>query len=302
MPPSTRKVDDEAWLNSVAREMRRRLAKSPKFQTRAEPVDETNTDGWKVRLGHSRAAKTTHVELWFDHYFGLSRPKVFWAGFYWSSRSAFMKACGLWARRVRDSRRIANRDVSFRRDTYTLKQPRILGRLYLERYDAEFFLGVFSRPTPASRVAVLSEADRLLNSALTTDGRIDFGYVERRLLKKEQLAAFEDRHREAETACFRRNRKLLDERKRQDKYTCQVCDFRFARSYPGLTSEYAEAHHVVPLHKRKRRRPTTVADLRTVCANCHRMLHYRLLGTRADLKILRRMVMKARRAAAQNEL
>jgi hypothetical protein len=193
MASSNRSVDDEAWLASVARDLRRRLSKSARVQTRSGPVEETNTGGWNVRLGHSRAAKTTHIALWFDHYFGFSRPRILWSGFYWSSRLAFTKACGLWASRVRDNRKINNQDVSFRRQTYTLKQPRVLRKLYLERYDTGFFLGMFcSRPTAAAKTTLLAEADRFLSTALTTDGRIDFAYVERRLLKKEDLAALEE--------------------------------------------------------------------------------------------------------------
>jgi hypothetical protein len=294
----THSVDNEAWLTTIAQDLRKRLSKSATIRTRSAPAEETNTGGWSTELGYSRAAKTTKAEVWFDRYLGLDRPRTVWAGFRWSTRAAFDKACGLWANRVRADRRITDQDASVRRRIYTLKRPRMTRRPYLERYAPEFFFGIFwLRPTTgAAKARWLADAARFFNAALTTDGRIDLAYVERRVLRRDELAALEDRHRAAETACFRRNRTLLDERKRRDRYTCRVCGFRFDQFYAGLTFAYAEAHHIIPLHKRKRRRPTTLSDLRTVCANCHRMLHYRLFGTRSDLKTLGKMVTKARRA------
>jgi predicted HNH restriction endonuclease len=49
--------------------------------------------------------------------------------------------------------------------------------------------------------------------------------------------------------------------------------------------------------RKGKKKPTTLRDLETVCANCHRMLHRRYTGTRPDMKALRRAVMKAKRAS-----
>ena len=291
--------ESKAWLVGVSDKLRKLLRKSPKFVVKADSPHGTSADGWYVRVGQSKAAKTTEIECWFDHYFGVLRPKIFWYGFFWSSRASLRKACGLWETRVEKKSRIGNKDVAFRKRAYTLKKPRKTGRAYLEKYDTHSYLGFYrpSNGTAASASRLALEASHFLNEALAKDGRIEYSYVERRILKKEDLTALEERHRGAETACFRRNRALLEKCKRRDKHTCTVCRFNFEAFYGGLFKEYAEAHHIVPLHKRKGRKPTKLSGLVTVCANCHRMLHHRMPGTRADLKTLRRLVKKAKSAS-----
>jgi predicted HNH restriction endonuclease len=49
----------------------------------------------------------------------------------------------------------------------------------------------------------------------------------------------------------------------------------------------------VPLSKLRGEIRTRIEDLRTVCANCHRMLH-RMDGERGDFGKLRRLVRTAR--------
>jgi predicted HNH restriction endonuclease len=65
---------------------------------------------------------------------------------------------------------------------------------------------------------------------------------------------------------------------------------RFEKVYgKELGRDFAEAHHLVPLHKLKGVVKTSLDDLRTVCANCHRMLH-RMDGKREDITKLRAIV------------
>ena len=53
---------------------------------------------------------------------------------------------------------------------------------------------------------------------------------------------------------------------------CEVCEFDFERTYGERGRNYAEVHHVTPLHVSG---PTTtrLRDLAVLCANCHRMIH-----------------------------
>ena len=82
-------------------------------------------------------------------------------------------------------------------------------------------------------------------------------------------------------------------RKRMDGYRCQVCGLKFDEMYGVLGTGVAEAHHVVPLAKLKRAQKPNVADLCTVCANCHRMLH-RMRGEGGDLDSLRQIILENR--------
>lgn len=82
---------------------------------------------------------------------------------------------------------------------------------------------------------------------------------------------------------------LARERKVRDNYECQVCGFRFEAIYGDIGSAYAEAHHRVPLSHLKGRVRTTIDDLVTVCANCHRMLH-QMEGRKTDVATLRRRI------------
>src|SRR5262245_17452874 len=128
MPSGDNDVTDKAWLLLTAAVLRKGLTKVAKIRVRLEPVESTNTAGWSILVGVSRKPETTKIEVWLDHYFGLSRPRIFWFGFHWTSRSAFRKACGLWERRVPEARRLNSQDLSVRRGTYTLKEPRKKGR------------------------------------------------------------------------------------------------------------------------------------------------------------------------------
>jgi predicted HNH restriction endonuclease len=80
-------------------------------------------------------------------------------------------------------------------------------------------------------------------------------------------------------------------RKQYDNFVCQVCGFDYTKIYGNLGDDFAEAHHIVPLGKNDNQRITTIDDLITVCANCHRMLH-RLNGEAGDITKLKKTVNK----------
>ncbi len=63
-------------------------------------------------------------------------------------------------------------------------------------------------------------------------------------------------------------------RKIADNFTCKICGFSFATAYPGIGDGFAEAHHKVPLAGSIKERDISPKNLVTVCANCHRMLHW----------------------------
>jgi hypothetical protein len=56
---------------------------------------------------------------------------------------------------------------------------------------------------------------------------------------------------------------------------CEICGFDFAKTYGAHGRNFIEAHHTTPLSHLGGERETRIEDLALVCANCHRMLHYR---------------------------
>ncbi len=78
-----------------------------------------------------------------------------------------------------------------------------------------------------------------------------------------------------------RNQKLVTTKKEkfQDenrgRLYCEACRFDFADSYPKHGEGFIECHHLRPLSQLQPDTITTLDDLALLCANCHRMVHYR---------------------------
>lgn len=75
-------------------------------------------------------------------------------------------------------------------------------------------------------------------------------------------------------ATFRaRNRALIEAKKTNSDYRCEVCDMSFKEVYGNIGEGYIIAHHINPIGSRKNASRTTLADIALVCSNCHDMLH-----------------------------
>lgn len=97
----------------------------------------------------------------------------------------------------------------------------------------------------------------------TTDAHRQYAEGERQ--RREQFA-------------FLRNPALARDAKERDTYTCVVCHFSPAQSYGAAHRAVSlECHHLTPLAERNdpALKHSTLADVVTVCANCHRLLHSR---------------------------
>jgi len=61
-------------------------------------------------------------------------------------------------------------------------------------------------------------------------------------------------------------------------YSCFVCGFNYFDRYGAVGERYIEVHHLKPVSGFVGEHPVDpIADLRPVCANCHRMLHRKKL-------------------------
>lgn len=75
-----------------------------------------------------------------------------------------------------------------------------------------------------------------------------------------------------------RNPKLVKAKKSQQlkihgKLTCEVCGFDFYHMYGERGLGFIECHHISPLCELVGSTRTTLAMLRLVCSNCHKMIH-----------------------------
>lgn len=85
-----------------------------------------------------------------------------------------------------------------------------------------------------------------------------------------------ERVKEAVFISKSRNRKIVDEKKRNSNYTCEVCGFNFEKMYGDIGKKFIVAHHLRPIGIRgEKGEITRQEDIALVCENCHRMLHIR---------------------------
>lgn len=54
---------------------------------------------------------------------------------------------------------------------------------------------------------------------------------------------------------------------------CELCLFQFVKSYPFLSRDVIEVHHIVPLASLTQSTKITLNDLMLLCANCHLAIH-----------------------------
>ena len=86
-----------------------------------------------------------------------------------------------------------------------------------------------------------------------------------------QKEALEGEAYKAEAIFRSRNRALIQAKKANSDYRCEVCRFGFEETYGAIGREYVVAHHLKPIAAGPSK--TTLDDIALVCANCHAMIH-----------------------------
>ena len=147
------------------------------------------------------------------------------------------------------------RDSKFFPFVITANQVRLSQGMYLARVTPALF-ALFTDALGIEKAQTSGVPD-------TTDAHRQYADGERQ--RREQYA-------------FLRNPALARDAKERDDYTCVVCRFSPTQSYGA--AHYAvslECHHLIPLAERNdpTLKHSTLADVVTVCANCHRLLHSR---------------------------
>jgi predicted HNH restriction endonuclease len=255
----------------------------------------TNTDGWTVKIGDLGKGQP-ELQIWYDRFSGYEERKLY-ACFFSKNRRMIKNLIKHTSKDMYPVRNVSNRDIVEteikKKDSFMVLQERIgrheFNAPILEEYESgDTFFGIFdpTRDTAeeinqyfcSRAVAFFEDVARSLPTAKVSDDQHE---VYPRNENRQQVRSHLQRER---------NRLLANDRKVMDDYTCQVCGMRFEKVYgKELGRDFAEAHHLVPLHKLKGVVKTSLDDLRTVCANCHRMLH-RMDGKREDITKLRAIV------------
>ena len=101
----------------------------------------------------------------------------------------------------------------------------------------------------------------------------DVKQIDSRLITLREDAALEGQTYTRESVFRRRNAALIQSKKVNSDYRCEVCGFNFEKSYGSIGYEFIIAHHNEPVSKRKRPSLTTLNEISLLCANCHAMVH-----------------------------
>jgi predicted HNH restriction endonuclease len=88
-----------------------------------------------------------------------------------------------------------------------------------------------------------------------------------------QMAVLEGEIYVQETAFRRRNAALIQAKKANSDYCCEICGFSFEKTYGKIGREHIIAHHIKPLSRQSKPSKTTLEDIILLCANCHAMVH-----------------------------
>jgi 5-methylcytosine-specific restriction endonuclease McrA len=287
---------DRAWLLATAKALAEHLkprSEGTRLRVRTPSrATTTNTDGWSAIIGDLGRGQP-RLEVWFDRFSGYPRRKLY-ACFRSEIRRQVTYVTKRAARKLWPARVVTVNDTE--ENTFLALAKRLARSEFntpvLEKYKGgRTFYGIYD-PTrgTAGRVrahfctraaAFFEDVARALPHATAEDEQ------------QEVYPRFENRKRVGSHLHRERSKLLAAECKIRDEYKCQVCGFCFAHAYGRLGSEFAEAHHLVPLGQLRGSVRTRLEDLTTVCANCHRILH-RMNGRRDDVNTLRSSIRRRR--------
>ncbi len=259
-------------------------------------VEPTETGGWSVGLGRVRGDRSSSLEVWFDHW-PLAAQRKLYVCYYSGSIEFVMKLAEATTAEVGQFAKLPAEGSTWNPATgyYQLLRP-LPNELYAHpvaelfpEYGGRAYFGRYFRKTPD---VDREPADRLIEVAaqfLEVACRGAVATLAGGMRTDREYPSSENRIKVRQHLTRDRSPRVAALAKVRDGFTCQICGFNFADQYGDLGRDFAEAHHRTALASRKGAVRSTSADLVTVCANCHRMLH-RMNGTSADVATLKRIV------------
>jgi hypothetical protein len=280
------------WLLRLARAIRSELSQTAVdplvtlYASGALATMETDTDGWFVVLGRVSGMKG-NLAVWLDSFPNASSRRV---------SVCFQSTNADVVRKIANAATggqplVLKDDIWERRDGVSqMVKPLAaakFGHPVFEPYEkggAWKFYTVYLREAPKTfakpKTAMVAAAAAFLGLVTRAACGLSSSSVDLEYSKVERKKVQTHKVRE-------RSSKLALAAKVRDGFTCQVCRFNFAACYGEIGHGFAETHHRLPLASAASNKPTRVADLITVCANCHRMLHHRPASHAGDLVRLR---------------
>jgi len=117
--------------------------------------------------------------------------------------------------------------------------------------------------------------DALITLELSRWNRLPKNEKSKRIEKENRREVKEGEQYRTEVKFRKRHRGLIEEKKENSDYRCEVCEMKFEEVYGDIGRDYIIAHHKEPIGSRKKASNTTLDDIALVCANCHAMLHRR---------------------------
>jgi len=250
-------------------------------------VSERNTDGWEAIIGRLKKNGII-LSIWLDRFAGADHRK-FYVCFCSRKKLAMQRFLKRLPKQLRPYRYISYKDLAEGKivklaekfSRHDFRKP------IFESYPTDWHFYGYYDQTFRDKATVPNKY--FCNYAVAFYEEISSIFAKFRSNDAvvEEYKHIENRKKVISHLLRERSRTLTTNRKILDKYKCQVCRMNFEKVYGKIGEDFAEAHHILPLGKLKRETITSLDDLRTVCANCHRMLH-RMEGTRGDIKRLKR--------------
>ncbi len=113
--------------------------------------------------------------------------------------------------------------------------------------------------------------------ASISDRRPSKNYINSEIVNNDPFAFEGERKLEIHKS-IERNRKLRNQKvssflEEHEKLFCELCHFNFIESYPFLSTDIIEVHHILPLASLSKAAIVKLSDLMLLCSNCHFAVH-----------------------------
>lgn len=285
---------DKGFLLELAKatqvELQNRHIGSP-FRLKKKLKPKANSSGgWVIPLG-TFADYQCRAEIWLDRFTAHTDRKIYYC-LYSNQKEGLAKLAQAVYRDFGKHLSIYLKDWDNNSKDHRLAKKLAkyrFGHPLYERYpeNGEFLYGIYEYDSTGLQKNVLN---RLVARSVDFFQTIAKA-VSKKTPKQDEEAYPDIENRQVVSRHIRRERKSHAATlcKQRDNFICQVCGFDYSNAYGELGNDFAEAHHKLPLSSNKKLRSTTIDDLITVCANCHRMLH-RMAGNTQDINSLKKII------------
>lgn len=205
------------------------------------------------------------------------------------SQSPYGEPEELW-KQLKPSQKASLRRVAYEMkagDVIYVKQgPKIVGKGVVRgsyHFDAKFRLidpngEPWAHQVPVKWVPDFPEVKVLLGSEPLTVKELSSDNVRKLKVVAKNVSEHIRRREATEGEIYRkevifrnRNRALIQAKKANSDYRCEVCGFKFREEYGAIGQDYIIAHHLKLISTGVAR--TTIDDIALLCANCHAMVH-----------------------------